>query len=340
VKAIDGASNESAWSATLLLKSGLMPAWLLALIIIVAVAAAGTGIYFLIRRRPSRAAPVVVTGIEGPQTVQGEWRMIESEPTSEQSQLPWRLALPEAKRGKAISAEDQARLKVIIDFAQSLPLVQPDFTVNWLVDLIESETGTQMSAPVYEQLFLGSLEVSYNPAWLRHPIYQDLTALLEKQAILQDLDTYVTDTNHCLSEAMSLLQQIYGEAKPELPADLLPAGGWRYVTAIYTDAVSWFAGKSLREPSERDYSVKPAGEHGPYMSRRWLYGEDITPFAGELILVADDAEASKYRMIHIRLRRTWRSNDKARQMAAMITRIQLQRGRLLNTFSQFDRLKM
>jgi hypothetical protein len=341
VQATDGASNASAWSAVLLVKSGVMKAWLFILIVLIIVAGIGAGVYFLIRRRPSKAGPVVVTGIEAPQTVQGEWRMVESEPTSEQSQLPWRLALPEpTKKGKTISTEDQARLKVIIDFAQSLPLVEPDFNTDWIFDLIEADIGAQMSAPVYEKLFQGELGVSYDPAWLRHPAYQDLTTLLQKQAILQDLNTFVGDTNHCVAEAISMLQQIYLEAKPELPADLLERGGWWFITAVYTDAVSWFAGKSLREPSERDYSVKPASWPGADMTERWLCGEDPTPFSGELVLINDDAEASKLRTIHIRLRRSWRSNDKARQVAAMITRIQLQQSRLLSTFSQFDRLKL
>jgi hypothetical protein len=342
VQAVDGASNASAWSSVRLVKSGLMMAWVFAVILIIVLGVIGSGVYFLLRRRKPKARPVVVTGVETPQTVQGEWRMIENEPSAEQSQLPYRLALPAApaKRGKTISTEDQARLKVIIDFAKSLPLVEPDFNADWLTELIENYTGAQMSEAVYEKLFLGELDVKYDPTWMHHPAYQDLTALLQKQAVLQDLNTFVGDTNQLVADAISILQQIYREAKADLPADFLPRGGWWFTKAVYTDAVSWFAGKSLREPSERDYSIKSASETGGEAGERWLFGEPSTPFEGELILVTDDTEFVKFRSLHIALRRNWRSNEKARQVAAMITRIQLQRSRLLNTFNQFDRFKL
>ena len=344
VMATDGASNQSAWSDAVLLKAGLFMTWVLILIIVLVVAAIGAGVYFLWRRRKKKPEEktVVVTGVEAPPTpiVQGEWRMIESEPTPEQGQqLPWRLALPEPdKKTKTMSTENQARLKVIIDFAQSLPLVQPEYNTDWLIDMVEAEQGIQMSGEIYEKLFTGEIPVSYNPTWLRHPAYQDLTVLLEKQSILQDLNTFISDAHKCVTEAVLLLQQIYHEAKPDLPADFLERGGWWFITAIYTDAVSWFAGKSLREPSERDYSVKPASWADADPNEKWLSGEESTSFAGELILVADEVEAARLRSIHIKLRRNWRGNEKARQIAATVTQLQLQRARLLSTFSQFDKL--
>ena len=194
VKAIDGASNESSWSQVRLLKSGLMPLWALVLIILVAIAAVGAGVYFgLLRPRARRREAVTVPEIAVPQIVTGQWREIESgEEAPKERQLPWRLALPEpAKGAKTFSTEDRARLIVIIDFAQSLPLVEPGYNVNWLVDLIETGKGTKVSAPVYEQLLKGELEVSYEPQWMRHPIYQDLLSLLEGQSILQDLNGFV-----------------------------------------------------------------------------------------------------------------------------------------------------
>jgi len=104
--------------------------------------------------------------------------------------------------------------------------------------------------------------------------------------------------------------------------------------------VSWFAGKSLREPSDRDYTVRPASWSGADPNEKWLSAEESTSFSGELMLVTDDLEASVLRGIHIKLRRAWRSNEKARQIAATVTQLQLQRARLLGTFSQFDKLKM
>ena len=60
-----------------------------------------------------------------------------------------------------LSAEEMARLKVILDFAQSLPLAGPGYTANWLVDLLQSSTGVEVSALVYEQLLEGEVQVHY-----------------------------------------------------------------------------------------------------------------------------------------------------------------------------------
>ncbi len=262
VKAIDGASNESSWSQVRLLKSGLMPLWALVLIILVGIAAVGAGVYFgLLRPRARRREVVTVPEIAVPQIVTGQWREIESaEEAPKERQLPWRLSLPEpAKGAKTLSTEDRARLIVIIDFAQSLPLVEPGYNVNWLVDLIETGMGTKVSAPVYEQLLKGELEVSYEPQWMRHPIYQDLLSLLEGQPILQDLNGFVDAVNRCASQAVSLLQDIYRDTIAEAPSGFMEKGGWAFISAVYSDAVSWFRGKSLREPSERDYTIKPQG---------------------------------------------------------------------------------
>jgi hypothetical protein len=340
VKAVDGAYNESDWSQSWLLKTGLMPLWTLALIIALAVLAVAVGTYFLLARASRRRREAIaVPTAEMPQVVTGQWRTIEEEATRER-QLPYRLALPGPVKGaKTLSTEDQARLKVVTDFAQSLPLVEPGYTVDWLVDLIESGTGIQMSAPVYEQLFKGELQVRYEPPWVRHPAYQDLTSLLRGQSVLQELNTFIDGVDHCTTEAISLLQQIYRDAITEVPPDFLERGGWGFISAVYADAMSWFIGKSLRDPSERDYVIRPGGGPEEEGEERWLCGEETSSFAGQLLLAPDEKEALKFQALHLRLRRTWRNNSQARQIAAIITQLEIQRSRLLNIFRQFGQIK-
>ena len=107
---------------------------------------------------------------------------------------------------------------------------------------------------------------------------------------------------------------------------------------MYTDALSWFLGKYLREPSERDYSIKPDGKAGETPSSFVLSGESITPFAGPLILAPDENEAIKLRTLHLKLRRNYRNNDKSKEVVGYITQLGVQRDRLLSAFNQFNRL--
>ena len=224
-----------------------------------------------------------------------------------------------------------ARLKVIVDFAQSLPLAEPGYTAQWLLDLAQTSLGTEESAAVYKQLLENQLQVRYEPAWMRHPIFQDLSALLEGQPILQDLNAFVDAVNRCAAEATLLLQQINNEAVAEIPGDFLGKGGWAYISAVYTDAMRWFLGKSLHDPSERDYVLKH-DEAGTVS----LWGEENTAFAESLISAADEQEALKFRALHLKLRRAYRNSDTVKQLVDMMTQMAVQRDRLSSAFSQFD----
>ena len=332
LEAIDGASNESGWSQPWLLKSGLMAPWALALIIIFAVAAVVTIAYFLVGRlRQRRAQFIPVPTVDISEATLGRLRLPQAEEAIKDKALPQRLALPQPmKRGKMMSGEELARLKVILDFAQSLPLAGPGYTVNWLVDLLESSTGVEASVLVYEQLLEGEVQVHYEPTWMRHPIYQELTTLLHGQPLLQDLNAFIDLVNRCASEATVLLQEIHQDAIAEIPSDFVAKGGWEFISAVYSDALSWFLGKSLRDPSERDYILKPGEKGGTF----WLWGEDNTSFAAPLIQVLNENEASAARTLHLKLRRTYRNSDRARQIVSMMTQIEVQRDRLVNTFSQ------
>lgn len=101
--------------------------------------------------------------------------------------------------------------------------------------------------------------------------------------------------------------------------------------------MGWFLGKSLREPSERDYSIEPLGS-GEEAGKLWLWGEEVTSFSGPLLQAADEKEASQLRTLHLKLRRTYRNNEKSRQLVSMITQLEVQRSRLLSVLSQLSHL--
>jgi hypothetical protein len=328
----------------LTLTSGMIAPAIFALILI-AVVAILTLLYFLVLRRmlaARRAQPVpqAAPEIVIPEIVNAEYRITEGEETSRRKALPWRLSLPAApstpKGQKTLSAEDQARLKTIIDFARSLPLVEPGPNTAWLVDLAENGSGNTASPALYSQLVKGEIQVKYEPAWMRHPTYLDLQNLLEGQPVLTDLEAYIEALDRSAAEAIFLLQDIYRDTSSEVSVDILANGGWAYISAVYTDAFNWFRGKYLREPSERDYSIKAAAEGKT--DSFWLNAEENTPFAGHLISTPGETEANQLRALHLKLRRNYRNNERARELAGMISQIEIQRNRLLNAFSQLNRL--
>jgi len=95
----------------------------------------------------------------------------------------------------------------------------------------------------------------------------------------------------------------------------------------------------LRDPSERDYTLESPGEAEKGTPKRWLSGEAATLFNGHLILAQDEQEALQLRSLHLKMRRAWRNNEKARQVSSAITQLQLQRNELISTFNQFGRTK-
>jgi len=340
VKAVDLASNQSAWSEIMALKSGMMAPWMLGLVIVLVLAVIALGLYFgLIRRMMVRKREAItVSEVETPVFSPGQWQALESGEATKEREAPRRIALPEvSKTSKTMPTEDQARLKVILDFARSMPLVEPDFDVKWLMDQVENQLQTQISVPVYEQILKGDYKLRYEPTWMRHPVYKDLTTMLQKQPILQKLDTFVTEVGLCGTDALSLIQQIHSQSAAEIPADFLSRGGWSYLTAIYIDAVNWYAGKSLRDPTERDYIIASSNETEKEKTKCWLSGESNTLFSGHLISTQDEQEAQQLRTIHLKLRRTWRNSEKIRQICSSITQLQLERSELVNAFNQFGR---
>jgi hypothetical protein len=118
-----------------------------------------------------------------------------------------------------------------------------------------------------------------------------------------------------------------------LNGDLLDNNGWGFISGVYNDSVSWFLSKYLREPSDRDYTIKPGTD-----TTVGLYGAANTPFEGLLAQAPGEKEAMLLRMLHLKLRRSYRNSDKSKQMASLLTQLEVQRSRLLNAFSQLSRL--
>jgi hypothetical protein len=289
-----------------------------------------------VRPKAVRQAAAPVPQPEPSQVVQGEWRVVESEEAGGPRRLPWRLALPEAPKGaRSVSTEDRARLKGILDFARSLPLPEPGHDADWLVDLAQADAGDEPRPRVAELLLKGEQQPRYEPAWRNHPIYHDLSDVLQGQPILQELETFVGAVGESASEAVGLLRDIYAVAVREADSELSTQAYWPYIAAVYSDAMNWFLGRSLREPSERDDSIRPAGDSAA--ATRYLYAEDTTPFSGQLLQAADEAQATRLRSLHLKLRRMYRNDERARQLASLITRVEVQRNHLSDSFSQLGR---
>jgi hypothetical protein len=337
VKAVDAASNESDWSDPQLFKAGMMPAWVPILLVILIVAVVVVVAYLVARRilaRRKQLAPAA-SELNISSIFPMQARVSEALPPSRPS--PMRLALPQPNsKSRSIPAEDMAHLKMVLDFAQSLPLVEPGFTSNWVVDLIQSGAGGDSPSPTYEQMLEGTRPVRYEPNWMHHPSYNDLTTLLRGQPVLSELNGFVDVVSRCAEQATSLLRDIYRDAVGDVSTGFLARGGGAFVGAVYTDAVGWYLGRSLRDASPRDYATKQGGPSG--QEGLWLWGAEGTTFPMPLLQVTDDAEAAQAQALHLRLRQTYRNDDGFRQLVGMMTQVGLQRQRLIDSFAQLANL--
>ena len=352
VQAVDPASNKSAWSQSVMLNSGMISSGLLIFLIVLVIVIIIAVLYFLLvrpamkKRRvpaiPAAAASAPTPEIVIPDMVNAEFRTVDTEDPTKRRALPWRLALPQAtqppKGAKTFSPEDQARLKVVIDFAKALPLMECGNNTDWLIELAENDGGNTPSPALYAQLLKGEIQVRYEPAWIRHPTYNDLQDLLEGQSVLQDLNSFIDSVNRTASEAVQLLQSIYKDTNSDTTGDILDNSGWGFISGVYSDSIGWFLGKYLRELSDRDYTTKQEGATGEGTSKFGLYGAQNTPFEGLLVQTPGEKEAAQMRVLHLKLRRIYRNSDKSKQMASLLTQLDVQRNRLVNAFSQFSRL--
>ncbi len=347
VQAVDGASNTSEWSQPMTINSGVISSGMLVLFIILGIIVIVALLVFLVIMPLTKkkkvvpaaapAAPASAPEIVIPEMVNAEYRTVEADDPTKRKALPWRLALPQAtqpaKGGKTFTPEEQARLKVAIDFAKAMPLMECGNNTDWLIELAESDNGNSPVPELYAQLLKGDIQVRYQPAWVRHPTFNDLQDLLEGQSVLQDLNSFIDSVNRTAAEATQLLRNIYKDTTTELNGDLLDNNGWGFISGVYNDSVSWFLSKYLREPSDRDYSIKAGTD-----TTVGLYGAANTPFEGLLAQAPGEKEAALLRMLHLKLRRSYRNSDKSKQMASLLTQLEVQRSRLLNAFSQLSRL--
>lgn len=331
VKAIDGAYNESAWSEPWGLSVGLMSlGTLVALIAVGLLAIGGVAYFFLLYRPRKRLAPVLEPGVV---TVLPEYRraLKEAEEGTQPGTLERLLRLaPPKTTGPAedIPVEELVRARIIDDFARSLPLVQPGYNADWFVELAKATTGRSDTDAIAREWLSGVLTFRYEPAWGNHPLYLELRSALTGHPVLQDLDGFIQAANGCIQECGRLLQDIYRDSVAEIPEEAIERQGWNFVFGVYADALGWFRGRFLSEPSEREYSIKiEAGVP-------WLYGQEASAFAGPLVRAGDENEALRFREVHLRLRRNYRRNEGARALTELIATLEVQRGRILRTFSQ------
>jgi hypothetical protein len=347
IQAVDPASNASSWSQAMVVNSGIMSTGLLTLLIILVILVILIAIYILLlrpamKKRSSLVAQLAEHEIGISDMVNAEFRIIDTEDTTRRKALPWRLALPQAtqsvKEGKTFSPERQARLKVVIDFAKALPLIECGNNTNWLIELAENDSGETASPVLYAQLLKNEIQLRYDPSWIRHPTYNDLHDLLEGQFVLLDLNDYIYSVNRTASDAVQLLQTVYKDITGEITSDILVNGGWGFISSVYNDSISWFLGKYLREPSEKDYVIKQETDVAEGTNKFGLYGTPNTPFEGLLALTFVVQDAEQLRGLHLKLRRTYRNSDLSKQMANLLTKLEVQRARLLTSFSHLGQI--
>jgi hypothetical protein len=347
VRAVDGAYNESPWSEVFVVRSGLIPAWVLAFLVVAALAAAGAaGVYaylYYFRRRPEviRVGEVAV-----PAPAPGYFRELgapEEAPRPQQRALglPTRLALPGAtqRRPKVLSPQEQGRLRILVDFARSLPLLQVSYDVSWLDELLRGPGGSGPSDETKEQLLQGRLTPRYDPSWQSHPLYVELRGILDGHPLLQGIDSFMESVNRCAGDSAALLQEIFRDTSVDVPVEAVRQGHWRYVFGVYADSLGWFRGKFLREPSDRDYLFKDGvGPPEAAQGIAWLQGAEGTPFAGDLLPWVNRSEAQDMMERHLRLRRNYRASERAKGLVETLAQLEVQRDRLLGALDQLSHL--
>ncbi|MSQ05908.1 MAG: hypothetical protein EXR54_00715 [Dehalococcoidia bacterium] len=347
VRAVDGAYNESPWSDPLIVRSGLIPAWMLVVLVIAGLAATGgAGIYgylYYFHRKPE---VIRVGEVTMPAQAPGYFRELGAPEEAGRPQqralgLPTRLALPGStqRHPKVLSLQEQGRLRILVDFARSLPLLQVGYNVGWLEELLRGADGNSPSDEIKEQLLLGRLTPRYDPSWQGHPLYLELRGILDSHPLLQGLDSFMDSINRCAGDSSALLQEVFRDSSVDVPVEALRQGHWQYVFGVYSDSLGWFRGKFLREPTERDYVFKesPAPAAGG-RGLMWLQGAEDSPFAGDLLPGVDRSEAQEMLERHMRLRRNYRASERAKDLVETLAQLEVQRDRLRGALDQLSQM--
>ena len=341
VKAVDQASNESGWSNSYAMKSGIMPIWLLATLVALGVVATGGGAYAFYNTRRQRAREEAIAP-EFIRILQPETAPALGAPAAAPSlAAPSRRALPSPfRRAARLSPEEQARLQLVVDFVSSIPLLEISLDLAWLEEMIETMGGVKEE--VYEQVLEGEIDLAYQPAWLQHPTYEELRQIPQAEPFLQGLEGYIGVVNECASDTVVLLSKIAGDLSTAPPLDTLSGNQWRFALTVGLGTLAWFRGTYLGQPSAREYLIQ-AGE----VSESWdaeeslpmeLHGAEASPFPGLILHGLSEEDANFFRDLHLQLRINYRTYEEARTLAAKLASTDAMRAQITEGISQLGQL--
>ncbi|HEU0021310.1 MAG TPA: hypothetical protein VFR55_06520, partial [Dehalococcoidia bacterium] len=231
----------------------------------------------------------------------------------------------------SVSPEQQARLRLVVDFVRSIPLMEVSPDLVWVEELVDSLGG---EAPdVYEQVLRGDLEPVYQPAWMQHPTYQVMQAEAAAAPFLEGLEVYIESVNDCAADIWAIFRRIYGDLEAAGSLETLGRHQWRYVLTVAQSTTAWFRGTYLGQPSPREYIIK-SGTGAGEGSLAALVGVDRCPFSGTIIEALHEDDLVFYRDLHIQLRNTYRNDDASREIAAKLTATSAMRDQLNHNITQ------
>lgn len=339
VQAVDGASNAGPYSSVHELNSGIIPIWLLSAMVVLGLIASTGGAYayytkvYLPKKAPQQA-PVFpdFVRISRPEIA------APMPPPAAASSAPAlaapRRALPSPfRRGgggagrSSVSPEQQARLRLVVDFVGSIPLMEVSPDLLWVEELVESLGGDAEGR--FEQVLRGDLEPVYQPAWMQHPTYQEMQSEPAAAPFLEGLELYIESVNDCAADTLAIIRRIYGDLEAAGSLETLASHQWRYVLTVAQSTTGWFRGTYLGQPSPREYIIKSGA--GDLAS---LMGVDSAPFSGTIIDGLHEEDLVFYRDLHIQLRNTYRNDDDARAIAAKMTATGTMRDQLNHNIAQ------
>ena len=335
VRAVDQADNASLWTGEFEVKSGIIPAWLLPVLGILLAVLAGGGGYTNYRRRRYRLAsrPAFPELAREVRTAPALPSTAAAAGTAPAPRPQPRLALPSSplRRRRTRSPEEQAQLRMVYDFLQSIPLLQVTSNLSWLDELVEAASGTE--SVDFERVLEGQIDLGYQPTWVRHPTFQTVQQVLQGHPFLQELEAFVEAADGSAVDTVALLRQVYQDVDDGLPVDTAKVYRWRFVLGVLQHSLGWFRGSYLREPSARDYRTEAFAEDAeePLVT---LVGEPSTPFPGPLVEGVVEADALAYRDLHLSLRGTYTTSEDARFLASRLTSLEIIRQQLTSSLEQ------
>ena len=336
VKAIDQALNESPWSEGFVVQSGVVPIWLIPLVLVLGMVASGAGAYAFVRSRRRQPPPRVmmpdVVQITRPELGTIPALPSQAPPVSPTPTAPPRRALPSPfRRNREPSPEEQARLQLAVDFVRAIPLIEVSPDLAWTEALADEMGDTP--AQIFQQVLLADRSLIYQPAWRQHPTYLEPQGNPQAQNFFQSLEEYVAAVNDCAGDTSALAQLIYRSIADSGAAEGLRESQWRYVVTVAQSSIAWFRGTYLGQPSAREYEITPAlGAVDDDLVSLHLVA--TSSFGGVLVEGVSQEEAAFYQDLHIQLRNVYRSNEQARLLAAKLAATDAIRLQLSQAISQ------